>query len=274
MFNDFVRLWQEPPEAILRYAKRWGVLYLDLEGTPCVKAYTVRYSSDDPSDRQELPRSEPIDAWIYFSRRAYAVLNIAASLKLVSPKQGKRASPSDWALLDSLDNKVGDQVFDDLWRRRGLLDLYALAGCPYSVAWDINQERRWLAREITLWLEIGRPGFAVNERSWELEVDYNSCLFAAIALQLALTVTGARNLFTCSGCGLPYVREKKAPKPSQGNYCLQCGPKAALREADRRRREKVSDARRLYANGESIVDIAVELKTKPTSVRRWLRKAK
>src|ERR1039457_6245262 len=39
LFKRSPRLWQEPPEAILRYAKRWGLLSLDLKGTPCVKPF-------------------------------------------------------------------------------------------------------------------------------------------------------------------------------------------------------------------------------------------
>src|SRR5438067_1237359 len=58
MFNEFVRLWQKSPAVILRFARKWGPLNLNPQGKPCAKAYTPRYSSDRPSDRQELPRSE------------------------------------------------------------------------------------------------------------------------------------------------------------------------------------------------------------------------
>jgi uncharacterized protein YjcR len=45
-----------------------------------------------------------------------------------------------------------------------------------------------------------------------------------------------------------------------------------LQEADRRRREKMADAKRLYAAGTAIAQIADELKTKTATVRRWLKK--
>src|SRR5262249_46555251 len=32
MFHNFVRLWHMPPSAILRFARRWGVLWLDACG--------------------------------------------------------------------------------------------------------------------------------------------------------------------------------------------------------------------------------------------------
>jgi predicted RNA-binding Zn-ribbon protein involved in translation (DUF1610 family) len=217
-------------------------------------------------------RSEPLDAWKYFSHRAFATLAIAASLK-----QGKRASPSDWEFLDGLDGRIGSEALRDLGDRRGLLELYARVGCPYSAGWDLDKERRWLVREIMLWLEIGRPGYAVSEQSWKLEVDYNGCLFTAIALQLALTVTGERNLFTCSGCGQPSVRQSKAPKQGQDNYCAQCGPHAALRAANARVRVKRAEARRMRAAGMAMREIAEKLNVRSTkrstalrTVRRWI----
>jgi hypothetical protein len=290
MFNGFVRLWQESPSAILRYARNWGMLYLDPLGTPCVKGYTSEMLYLDPQgvkgyapdERREM-RSEPIDTWKYFSRRAFAVLSIASSLKLrQSEDRCNKASPSDWAVFDGLEGRVGDDLLRDLGHRRGLLELYATVGCPYSVGWDIDKERRWMAREIMLWLEIGRPGFAVSEKSWRLEIDYNGCLFAAIALQLALTVTGAQNLLICSGCSYPYVREKKAPKPGQANYCEECGPNASLREANSRLRDRKAEARRLRAEeGLSVRKIAERMNVRTTkrstalqTVSRWLGKEK
>jgi len=269
LFDGFVRLGQEPPAAILDYARRWGLLYLDADGTPCVMPYRPQATAG-----RTLPRSEPLDAWEYYSRRASAVLSIADALQ----KQ-KRASPSDWQVLGSLDKKLGEQALRDLRHRGGAVDLYALTGCLYSAKWDIEQERRWLAMEVALWLALGRPGFSLNPRSWRLEVDYSGCLFAAIALQLALTVTDARNLFTCSGCGVPYVREKKAPKSGQANYCEKCGPNASLREANNRVRERIAEARRLRAEGIGLREIAQQLNVRTSkrstaleTVQRWIGK--
>jgi predicted RNA-binding Zn-ribbon protein involved in translation (DUF1610 family) len=182
-------------------------------------------------------------------------LNIAANLQ-----QGKRGSATDWAVLDALQDRIGEEALQDLGRR-GLLELYARCGCPYSAAWSIDKERRFLAWEAMLWLDLGRPGFALKltQQCWQLEVDYNGCLFAAIALQLALTVAGARALFTCSGCGMAYVRQKAA-KSGQANFCPQCGTKEALRQADCRRRNKMAEARRLHAAGWSVRDIIRQLR--------------
>ena len=67
MINQFVRLTDS--ESILRFAKRWGVLALSGD--------TVLRPGRD-SMREGI---EPVAAWQYYSRRAQAVLQIAASLK-------------------------------------------------------------------------------------------------------------------------------------------------------------------------------------------------
>jgi hypothetical protein len=260
MFNEFVELWDKTPSAILRYARKWGLLFLDRNGRPCSRIY-------------DLPRGEsrePIEAWKYFSRRAQSALNIAANLKC-----DKRGSPTDWEAFDGLNQWIGPESLACLGRRGPVVEMCARFGYQYKSDWDLHKERRVLALESMIWLDLGRPGFSVtvNGRDWRLEVDYNGCLFAAIALQLALTLSGSDSLFTCSGCGTPYVRQKKAPKPGQANYCRECDRKGvALQEADRRRRGRMADAKRLYAAGTTIPQIADELKTKTATVRRWLTK--
>ena len=53
-----------------------------------------------------------------------------------------------------------------------------------------------------------------DQQRWDLQIDYHGFLFAAIGLQLALVVAEAESLYSCSGCGVPYIRarEKKRPK--------------------------------------------------------------
>jgi hypothetical protein len=90
MLNQFVQLWRQKPQSILRFAQRWGVLYLDKQGRPC---QTV-----GPSGRRE-----PIEVWRYFSRRAQAVLNIAANLKV-----GKLGDLDDWKALHGTASHSGN----------------------------------------------------------------------------------------------------------------------------------------------------------------------
>jgi uncharacterized Zn finger protein (UPF0148 family) len=268
LLDGFVQLAEAPASAILQYARKWGLLRLDKQGRPCTNVHPIR----EAADGKTLPRSEPLAAWRCYCRRARAVLNIAAQLQ-----QGKCGNASDWAVLDALADRIGPGALAET-DRRGLLGLYARVGCPQETKASLENRRRFLAWELMLWLDLTRPSLTLkpSQHSWQMEISYNGCLLAAIALQLALTVAGARTLFTCSGCGMAYVRARAA-KSGQANFCPQCGPREALRQADHRRRRKAAEARRLHAAGWGVDRIVKELKVRNTTrsdasstVRRWI----
>jgi hypothetical protein len=86
MLNQFIRL--EDADAILHFAREWGVLALSGN----------LWSGDDPNGKRYLPGRqaieegvESISAWQYYSKRAQAILNVAAALK-----QRKLGDMSDW----------------------------------------------------------------------------------------------------------------------------------------------------------------------------------
>ena len=62
------------------------------------------------------------------------------------------------------------------------------------------------------------------------------------------------------------IRRRYKPRTGTETFCGNCG-KAAIRRADARRREKIIEARRLYAEGNSAQEIAKELNVRST-VRR------
>jgi uncharacterized Zn finger protein (UPF0148 family) len=268
LLDGFVQLAEAPAASILRYARKWGLLYLDPQGRPCTKLHQIVPGADG----KPLPRTEPLEAWRYYSRRARAVLNLAAQLQ-----QGKRGDATDWAALDAVGARIGPVALAEI-TRRGLLGLYAEVGCPQESKASIETRRRFLTWELMLWLDVTRPTLTLKPtpQSWQMEITYNGCLLAAVALQLALTLAGARTLATCSGCGMAYMRARAA-KSGQANFCPQCGSQEALRQADQRRRRKAAEARRLHATGWTVARIVKELRVRNTSrseaaatVRRWI----
>jgi hypothetical protein len=265
--NEFVRLWSEDPPGILKFARKWGVLAMERLGGKDPVFYR-------PCGEGMSSGADPLVAWPYFSRRASAVLNIAAALH-----QGRLGDLGDWATIAadcSHDPSLGLQHpfglgFNAFDRARNF---------RFGIN-DLEEARGVIAREIQTWLsswrarrQVGVSDFALiwnpHASQWELRIDYHGYLFAALALQLALCIAGADSLFTCSGCGVPYVREAKRPKPGTANYCSKCSQKGvAQRRAVDAYRERKAEAVKLQAGGTPLSEIALKLNTSISRVRKW-----
>jgi hypothetical protein len=273
MLTEFVALHQANPEMILRFARDWGVLMLTGGKTP------------RPCGEAMAEGVEPIEAWQYFSRRAAAVLNIAAALK-----DGKLGDLTDWGVLAAL--KSGSEAADKASLKvaidRHKYGLGFLSDIPRGTERRsaIDQGRDLLAQEIGQWLGFWKAGrmrglsdfslrWSSNAQKWELQIEYQGYLFAALALQLTLVVAEADSLYTCSACGLPYIRTKKRPKVGWANYCDACIARGigARRAVESYRKRKI-EARRLAAEGVPLAEIAAKVNSDPETVKGWLRKRK
>jgi hypothetical protein len=217
--------------------------------------------------------SDPMGAWRYYSRRASAVLNVAAALK-----QDKLGDLRDWQMFAVINDGIGSSVTPpkqicDMWR------------VEFSIPKDLHQAveegRHLVALEVTNWLRYwrierryGLSDFSVIWNSdagqWQVQVEYNGYLFTAIALQLFMCIAGVEALYTCTGCGFPYTRRIKRPKPGTGNYCPKCQP-IAQRRAVAAHREKLAKAVRLHTAGVPMSEIAVQLKTSVARAREWCK---
>lgn len=65
-------------------------------------------------------------------------------------------------------------------------------------------------------------------------------VFGALGVQLLTAVTSYTR-FVCSGCGIPYLRQGRKPKPGQRNFCDKCvsnGVPNRLRQRDWQNRQK------------------------------------
>jgi len=268
--NQFVNLWNEESVSILKFAKNWGVLAIKtIKGKDSVLYRPCGESMSEGSD--------PIHAWRYYSRRANAVLNIAAALR-----QDKLGDVADWGVIATIDETREAFKAAMETHRYGLG--WHMFPKPYPGRNILEQGRHIIAREVGSWLSFWREdrmqGLAdftvewnLDSSRWELKVNYHGFLFAALALQLALSVAGADSLYTCSGCGAPYVRELKRPKPGTANYCPKCSKKGvAQRRAVDAYREKKAEAARLEVAGIPVDEIAQKLSTPLSRIRKWLGK--
>ena len=163
---------------------------------------------------------------------------------------------------------------------------YSIFAMDQSPERNVELARGFIAREIGLWLNCWKlekttdtSDFALRwnevQQRWDLQIDYHGLLFAAVALQLALVVADADSLFTCSGCGVPYIRprERKRPKSGWANYCDHCSNEGvAKRRAVESYREKRAQALRLHSGGVPVQEIAERLSTVTARVSGWLKK--
>jgi hypothetical protein len=282
MLNQFIRLTDA--DSVLQFAKSWGILALSEN----------LWKADDPEGQFYLPGRrglqkgiEPVSVWQYYSKRAQAVLNVAAALR-----RGKLGDISDWGAFANYVQEGGDSRSSAMrWlkanmqgHRFGLgISLFRVSGTDEE---RLDSARNNIAREIEGWLDCwkrdrddGISDFTLrwlaDQRRWELQIDYHGLLFPAIALQLALVVADADSLYSCSGCGRPYIRtrERKRPKAGWGNYCDQClEDGVAQRRAVETYRQKRAEAVRLHVAGMSDSEIAERLCTEPDSVHTWIEK--
>jgi hypothetical protein len=138
------------------------------------------------------------------------VLSIAAALN-----QKRAGAAEDWEWLGGLCEHSRDfrDYFSDGWR----------FGTGTSKT-NVEDQRVFIASEASLWLRLGRVGSRVwpadgVDPGVRIVVDYAFSALGAIAFQLALTISAAESFLTCSGCGVPYLRKKKRPKPGESNFC-------------------------------------------------------
>ena len=232
--------------AVLSYARKWGVLGLCEHGLPCSHSQPPFGLNDGvrpclPMLVTPLPAEgpyavqywEPLSVWYEWSRKAKALVNIAAQLN-----QGRKASFEDWNIVKGM-------------RDTGLGETQAE---PYVT--DLQTARRELAWELDGWISLGqvRPRISWNRTpaGWRFSLDAVSTgpnLIGILALYIASEVAGTgKGSAICSSCTKWYRLERRL-NPKHRNYCPECrgesGKQAARRDAARdfRRRQRENGRR-------------------------------
>lgn len=215
---QFIRLHNAPPEAILFFARKWGVLGICKHSRPASHNPELinRPKSRPPCEPLRMSGDlygEPLEMWRRYSRQARAILKIAARLH-----QDRRGSDKDWDTV--YESEPSDQRVDHMG--------------------EIGVDRMMLTFVINQWLELGnvRPRFRWFEN--KISVAYDCTLFSIIAMQLMLVISRTKGIGVCSSCGEPFIPQKRRPKVDQRNYCRdpECGRTAACRDAKRDQRQR------------------------------------
>jgi hypothetical protein len=254
LLTAFVRLATGSDEDIARFARRYGVF-----GAAELIETAPRRETDLTVDGNRSWRLsadgsdvtfEPLRLWRTLSSEVGAILGIAAELNRQPPRPGLM---SDWKTLEIAFDPSRNVVED----------------AQYLLQFLVND-----------WVKVGRvglrlitKGWSKRRTEWETEIYFDGTynLFGGLAIQLLLAVAGAEGLFTCSGCRLPYIRPGRTPKSGQNNYCDDCGRDRAQHDADRRRKDKMIEARLLASKGLNANQIASKINSGPKVVERWLK---
>jgi hypothetical protein len=212
LLERFIELSDSSGEAILQYARRWGVLCLCSHGLPMTHnpgdlssppfsalargaaalgqgCRPVRALHEGPDGRSSAMSREPLETWRDFAELARLTLD--AALRLADSQSVNAA----------------------IW--------HSLLGMSEGAAGDADL----LAFVLRAWLKITdvRVGFEWGEPPQPTFVA--SSLLGAIALELAFSVRGGAAV-RCASCGTPFFPARRPPA-GRRSYCPTCRQKGA-----------------------------------------------
>ena len=233
LIEDFIRLHDSPPDQIVKYAKRWGVLGLCSHGLPASHSFPSFVSKIEvcepvPAKRGSGYSEESLEKWRDFSKQADGLLNIAAQVH-----KGLRVRPEDWEVV---------------------FPLFATPSTTETHFEALQPERHRIAYVVQRWLALGavRPRFTWEGLTPTFELggptDKGAGLFGALAVQLLLIISCIDGLAHCSGCGKPYIPSKR-PQADRRSYCPECRKKKipvrhAMTDMRQRRKDKPKQRKR------------------------------
>jgi len=253
---SFVRLHEASDSDIERFAKEWGPLafgeamslYLRLrKNVPRGPVRAARAMFGLPESVTTLGTGslfeggrEPAELYRSLARYARAILFDAAEI------HSGRLSASDW-----------EQRFP-----------YYCRDNPHGLEAAIDGVRLRISR----FLEFANVSIGLEDGpQLRVEVQYAGIL-GLIATQVLLASANSAGIWQCDGCRELYVRAGKAPKNSTRNFCNDCraSKKAPIKSARQTYRRNIRRAKELANQGQTVEDIAKELKRHPDRVRKWI----
>jgi len=250
VLSTFLQLGSATPEAILDFARTWGILRLCKHGLPATHSHSPhgsvyfgedtayvfeRYPYCQPLGTSALDDNEgydPISGWRSISRMGKALVDIMAKLN-----RDELGSDDDWNVV--YERSTMKRIGKDIVQQR--LDCVSVVNTWLRVAdlrpqlvYDWNPfNHEWKDMKVADKPRL-REGTYIR---FETDRFRGSSLFGHLACQL-MTIALGHGVAVCSACGKMYGPRKRKPKYGQNNYCSKCGLKAARRDASSRYRAR------------------------------------
>lgn len=227
ILDEFIVLCDGDDDAILKYARTWGVLELCAHNLPSCHEFSIgaplrlpppipkppavicHWFHEDPRQCTPIGR-EALATWRHFSEQARALLTIAADLQ-----RARLGSVEDWSKL------LKDRV---------------------SPADSLAAHKSCLRDAIEAWLKLGRVKPTIDDITTSLTWT-GADLFGELAVQIALAAKALDGQVLCVACGKEY-QPKRLVIRRGFNYCpkIRCQREAAAARAKRYRDRKKSPA--------------------------------
>ena len=267
LLNRFLAL-SERPEGLADFVRSYGALRLCREhGLPSQHNTPVLGEDVQPCQpRQEGSwYCEPAAAYLNFA-------NEAARLCELAERNGKGdETPDDFRNVSTLigasfelpiPGAAGESDMSSWFAERGLSNRWPAefqrTASANTDTTDEDYQISFLDSYLERWHKLGnvRLHLAYDGPSVHTKL-FGDGTFGALALQLASRVTARLQGVNsdrpfleavCSECGTIFVATRK-PNPNRNCYCPGCGRPAAVRNAQRNRREKIESQRKVETNG-------------------------
>jgi hypothetical protein len=247
VMHEFVLLAGASAEAILAFARRWGVLGICEHGLPArhnapmwMAGQTYEHGCKPVAVGEVNPIGregtfvEPIDAWRRLAHRVRAVVTLATRLH-----DGEPGSAEDWSAALAMDDshfKVTLLPRPDGGPENVLINppspwTLIMAAQEIINLGGVRPQLRW----------AGDAGYTITIGAGDSEGN-QPALFAAVAAQLAFALARSDDLAICSGCGEPYSLDADGrPRRGLRRFCRRCreaGVPDRLKQRDARARRK------------------------------------
>ncbi len=234
ILDRFVQLASATDHEICAFAAEYGPLGICLHDLPAghgnqARSILVSWRFCFDAALRNLPAGpclavnpEPIAAWRSYSKRAAALLKIAARLRF---RIDRRIPEPLWYEADGLSTEI--------LRSCGLLSPMADLQSSTTKATQWLRDPWWrLAENLNSWLELTGVAPSATPVANGFKIQFrgtNRGLFGLIAVQLLFACNRSEGLTICSACGRPYVshRPPLAGKmvgsyKAKRNFCLEC----------------------------------------------------
>lgn len=215
------------PQEVLRFAERWGPLYLCRVHYYKPRTYYRRrrclWSGNVLSGCYWIP-AEPVGAWLREAARARAAVRAAALLRQDPPRRVTRELWEAMHVRPALEEGPGS-LESLLQGNRALLRRLEPDVADWDLPAGLLSDRFYLQQVINEQLR-DRPGHPRLRLTAHLRltIDPGLGVLRAAWLLVAQVAGRERAIYVCTACGNPYTRplELRAPKPNQRNYCAEC----------------------------------------------------